>query len=60
MMHIGMQSYRKKRGYIATQWPLDDTLNDFWGMVSQRKVPAIILLDSQPCEVISLSHLYKL
>lgn len=32
--------------YIATQWPLDDTIGDFWRMVSEYSVPCIINLSA--------------
>lgn len=32
------------RSYIATQGPLNNTINDFWMMVWEERVPAIVMI----------------
>jgi protein tyrosine phosphatase len=32
------------RAYIATQGPLDNTINDFWLMVWAERAPAIVMI----------------
>ena len=43
IMH-GIQGYRQKKAYIATQGPLPHTVNDFWRMVWEREVKCIVML----------------
>ena len=40
----GIQGYRQKKAYIATQGPLLHTVNDFWRMVWEREVKCIVML----------------
>ncbi|ESO92468.1 hypothetical protein LOTGIDRAFT_175699 [Lottia gigantea] len=44
---FGPQSYKKKRGYIATQTPLPNTVEDFWLMVLNSETKVIIALDDK-------------
>lgn len=39
-----LQSLLKPNAYIVTQGPTEDTVNDFWRMVWQENVSAIIML----------------
>lgn len=39
-----VQSLLKPNAYIVTQGPTEETVNDFWRMVWQEKVSAIIML----------------
>lgn len=38
------QSLLKPNAYIVTQGPTEETVNDFWRMIWQEKVSAIIML----------------
>ena len=38
------QSYQKRGMYIATQFPLENTANDFWRMVWEKKSNCIVML----------------
>ena len=39
-----MQGYRFRNGYIATQGPLNETIEDFWRMVWEHNVTIIVML----------------
>ncbi|CAI8029222.1 Receptor-type tyrosine-protein phosphatase epsilon [Geodia barretti] len=39
-----IDGYRKKKQYIAAQGPLKETVEDFWRMVCQYKVEAVVML----------------
>ena len=39
-----LQGYRDPREYIATQGPLDQTVDDFWRMVWEQNSPTIVML----------------
>ncbi len=40
-----MQGYKHKDAFIATEYPLPDTISDFWTMVHQRNVATIVMLN---------------
>ncbi|KAK7108886.1 hypothetical protein V1264_016543 [Littorina saxatilis] len=39
-----IQGYHSKREYIATQGPLQSTVDDFWRMVWEQRSPVIVML----------------
>ena len=39
-----VQGYHQSREYIATQGPLDKTVEDFWRMIWEQKATTIIML----------------
>eukprot|EP00118_Oscarella_pearsei_P023283 m.275784 g.275784 ORF g.275784 m.275784 type:complete len:1931 (+) comp40604_c0_seq9:2253-8045(+) len=39
-----LDGYQCAKGYIAAQGPNDKTLNDFWRMIWQEKVPTIVMV----------------
>ena len=39
-----MQGYKHRKAYIATQFPLSNTMSDFWRMVWEHQCSSIILL----------------
>ena len=39
-----IQGYKQRRAYIATQGPLESTMNDFWRMVWEQKSRCIVML----------------
>ena len=40
------QDYSRRDAYILTQAPLNDTVNDFWRMISQYDIGTIVMLNS--------------
>ena len=44
-----LQGYKSKQEYIATQGPLDRTVDDFWRMIWEQNVHTIVM-------VINLEH----
>ena len=38
------QGYRQRGGYIATQAPMENTVNDFWRMIWDYQSRAIVML----------------
>lgn len=44
LLRISFQSLLKPNAYIVTQGPTEETVNDFWRMVWQENVSAIIML----------------
>ena len=40
-----IQGYNNKHGYIATQHPLKETIDDFWRMIHQDNVKTIVMLN---------------
>ncbi|XP_069128394.1 receptor-type tyrosine-protein phosphatase F-like [Argopecten irradians] len=41
-----LPSVQTCEGYLATQWPLPDTVDDFWAMIYDYRSTAIVILDS--------------
>ena len=39
-----MQGYRQRGAYIATQTPLENTVNDFWRMIWEYQSRSIVML----------------
>ncbi len=39
-----MQGYQQRRGYIATQGPLEHTTGDVWRMVVETECSCIVML----------------
>ncbi len=39
-----MQGYQQRRGYIATQGPLEHTTGDLWRMVVENECSCIVML----------------
>ncbi len=39
-----MQGYQERRGYIATQGPLEHTTEDLWRMVVENECSCIVML----------------
>ena len=52
------QGYKRKRAFIIAQSPMENTVRDFWKMVTDNKVPAIVMLldATEEDEVCSLGH----
>ena len=42
-----MQGYKERNAFIATQCPLENTVNDFWRMIWEFKSSAIVMLCDQ-------------
>ena len=42
--HISMQGYKQKKCFIIAQAPMENTIRDFWKMVSNRECGVIIML----------------
>ena len=40
------QDYSRRDAYILTQAPLNDTVNDFWRMISQYDIGTVVMLNS--------------
>ena len=38
------QSYQVRGMYIATQFPLENTMNDFWRMIWEKKSNCVVML----------------
>ena len=41
-----MQGYKNDKAWIVAQNPMKSTVNDFWKMVVDEQVPAIVMLCS--------------
>ena len=39
-----MKGYKKKKAFIITQGPMENTCRDFWKMVYERDSSAIVML----------------
>ncbi|PRD24160.1 UNVERIFIED_CONTAM: Ptprt [Trichonephila clavipes] len=45
---VYIDSYRKKNNFVATQYPLSETVVDFWRMIFELKSKIIVLLQDVP------------
>ena len=43
-MFLSLQGYRQRGAYIATQAPMENTVNDFWRMIWDYQSKTIVLL----------------
>jgi protein tyrosine phosphatase len=43
-MFYKQQGYKQRRAYIAAQGPLEETVNDFWRMIMEKKSNIIVML----------------
>ena len=39
-----LQSYQRRKAFIACQAPLENTVDDFWRMIWQHRSPIIVVL----------------
>ena len=39
-----MKGYKQRRAYIASQGPLESTVDDFWRMIWEQKSCCIVML----------------
>jgi protein tyrosine phosphatase len=46
-----LQGYKKTDNFVATQWPLEDTVVDFWRLVKDHDVQHIVLLEQLSLKV---------
>jgi len=46
ILFILYQDYKQRGAYILTQAPLDNTVEDFWNMISQYEIATIVMLNS--------------
>ena len=63
-----VQGYKQRRAYIATQGPLQNTVDDFWRMVWEHHCSCIVMLcdtnengmvlddDSEICHTVTSYH----
>ena len=51
------QGYKRKRGYIVTQMPMKHTIVDFWRLVFDLELNAIIMLNNLTTDMVNLSHI---
>ena len=53
-----LQGYKSKGAFIIAQSPMENTVRDFWKMVTDNKVPAIVMLldTTEEDEVDRLGH----
>lgn len=40
------QDYKERDAYILTQAPLDNTIGDFWRMISQYNIGTVVMLNN--------------
>ncbi|XP_021340747.1 receptor-type tyrosine-protein phosphatase alpha-like [Mizuhopecten yessoensis] len=43
---VFLPTVQRYEGYIATQWPLPETADDFWAMIHDYRSTAVVILDS--------------
>lgn len=42
--HCRLQGYTKPREYIVTEWPLKNSLGEFWSLVYDYECSAVVVL----------------
>lgn len=47
-----MEGYDNSESFIITQDPMDETIGDFWRMISEQSINTIVMIS----EVIAISH----
>jgi len=53
-----VQGYKRRNAYIATQAPLKETVNDFWRMIWEKRLPIIVMLTNcNEADRVNLSYL---
>lgn len=53
-----VDGYKNQQSYIATQYPLNDTINDFWRMVWEQNTSIIVMLANHLESGIELCNQY--
>lgn len=43
-MLLSLQGYKQKKGLIIAQAPTEDTIRDFWKLISDRKCGVVVML----------------
>ena len=46
-----IQGYRGTEAFVATQWPLEDTVVDFWRLLKDHEVQQVVLLEQLSLKV---------
>ncbi|ELT96666.1 hypothetical protein CAPTEDRAFT_210862 [Capitella teleta] len=49
---VQVPGYRGKDNFVATQWPLEDTVVDFWRLVKDHDVQHIVLLEELSLKIL--------
>ncbi|ELU01446.1 hypothetical protein CAPTEDRAFT_218649, partial [Capitella teleta] len=49
---VQVPGYRGKDNFVATQWPLEDTVVDFWRLVNDHDVQHIVLLEELTLQIL--------
>ncbi|ELU05087.1 hypothetical protein CAPTEDRAFT_218565, partial [Capitella teleta] len=49
---LPLKGYRGKENFAATQWPLEDTVVDFWRLVKDHDVQHIVLLEELSMKIL--------
>lgn len=52
------QSYQVRGMYIATQFPLENTVNDFWRMIWEKKSNCVVMLANEEEDPVSRASIY--
>jgi protein tyrosine phosphatase len=54
-----LQGYKGKDNFVATQWPMEDTVVDFWRLVKDHGVQHIVLLEELSLQVSQISQVLR-